>query len=133
METSLAEDVKKPTRTLSPDSFFFMSPYRSFTTSGCFRRFSQPAVGGDALNGEFAEVSEKALKSLKIKGGAVVTGVHEGGLLDKAGIRRGSVITRINNSTISSVNDLNRITSAIESIEWINPDGTRDRLLIMPK
>ncbi|WP_256922525.1 hypothetical protein, partial [Klebsiella pneumoniae] len=24
METSLAEDVKKPTRTLSPDSFFFM-------------------------------------------------------------------------------------------------------------
>ncbi|VTN78496.1 isochorismate synthase [Klebsiella pneumoniae] len=29
METSLAEDVKKPTRTLSPDSFFFMSPYRS--------------------------------------------------------------------------------------------------------
>ena len=42
METSLAEDVKKPTRTLSPDSFFFMSPYRSFTTSGCFRRFSQP-------------------------------------------------------------------------------------------
>ena len=87
----------------------------------------------DALNGEFAEVSEKALKSLKIKGGAIVTGVHEGGLLDKAGIRRGSVITRTNNSTISSVNDLNRITSAIESIEWINPDGTRDRLLIMPK
>ena len=41
METSLAEDVKKPTRTLSPDSFFFMSPYRSFTTSGCFRRFSR--------------------------------------------------------------------------------------------
>ncbi|MDR8564295.1 isochorismate synthase, partial [Klebsiella pneumoniae] len=55
METSLAEDVKKPTRTLSPDSFFFMSPYRSFTTSGCFRRFSQPAVGGDALNGEFQQ------------------------------------------------------------------------------
>lgn len=44
METSLAEDVKKPTRTLSPDSFFFMSPYRSFTTSGCFRRFSGPPL-----------------------------------------------------------------------------------------
>ena len=56
METSLAEDVKKPTRTLSPDSFFFMSPYRSFTTSGCFRRFSQPAVSGDALNGEFQQL-----------------------------------------------------------------------------
>lgn len=44
METSLAEDVKKPTRTLSPDSFFFMSPYRSFTTSGCFRRFHSPPL-----------------------------------------------------------------------------------------
>ncbi len=30
METSLAEDVQKHTQTLSPDSFFFMSPYRSF-------------------------------------------------------------------------------------------------------
>lgn len=41
METSLAEDVQKPTRTLSPDSFFFMSPYRSFSTSGCFRRLQR--------------------------------------------------------------------------------------------
>ena len=55
METSLAEDVQKPIRTLSPDSFFFMSPYRSFSTSGCFRRLSAPAVGGDALNGEFQQ------------------------------------------------------------------------------
>ncbi len=53
METSLAEDVQEKTQTLSPQSFFFMSPYRSFSTTGCFSRFSQPAVGGDSLNGEF--------------------------------------------------------------------------------
>lgn len=28
--------------TLPPESFFFMSPYRSFTTAGCFSRFSHP-------------------------------------------------------------------------------------------
>ena len=37
METSLAEDVQEKTQTLSPQSFFFMSPYRSFSTSGCFQ------------------------------------------------------------------------------------------------
>ncbi len=68
METSLAEDVKKPTRTLSPDSFFFMSPYRSFTTSGCFRRFSQPAVGGDALNGEFQQQMAAAFAEARAAG-----------------------------------------------------------------
>ncbi len=54
METSLAEDVKKPTRTLSPDSFFFMSPYRSLPLQAASVA-SQPAVGGDALNGEFQQ------------------------------------------------------------------------------
>ncbi|STU61883.1 isochorismate synthase [Klebsiella pneumoniae subsp. ozaenae] len=68
METLLAEDVKKPTRTLSPDSFFFMSPYRSFTTSGCFRRFSQPAVGGDALNGEFQQQMAAAFAEARAAG-----------------------------------------------------------------
>jgi isochorismate synthase len=47
MDTSLAEEVQQTMTTLR-HSFFFMSPYRSFTTSGCFARFSEPAVGGDA-------------------------------------------------------------------------------------
>ena len=57
METSLAED-----------SFFFMSPYRSFSTSGCFRRFSQPAVGGDALNGEFQQQMAAAFAEARAAG-----------------------------------------------------------------
>ncbi len=68
METSLAEDVQKHTQTLSPDSFFFMSPYRSFSTSGCFRRFSQPAVGGDALNGEFQQQLAAAFAEARAAG-----------------------------------------------------------------
>lgn len=36
MDTSLAEEVQHTATTLPSDSFFFMSPYRSFTTSGCF-------------------------------------------------------------------------------------------------
>ena len=33
METSLAEEVREKKMTLPPESFFFMSPYRSFTTA----------------------------------------------------------------------------------------------------
>ena len=83
----------------------------------------------DRLNGEFAEVSDKAKKSLNIKGGVVVVGVNEGGLLARAGIGRGVIITKINGSQIYSIDDLNRITSAIESVEIIHPDGMRERIL----
>ena len=44
MDTSLAEEVQQTMATLAPNRFFFMSPYRSFTTSGCFARFDEPAV-----------------------------------------------------------------------------------------
>ena len=46
MDTSLAEEVQQTMATLAPNRFFFMSPYRSFTTSGCFARFDEPAVDG---------------------------------------------------------------------------------------
>ncbi|CBG87377.1 isochorismate synthase EntC [Citrobacter rodentium] len=53
MDTSLAEDVQQTMATLAPDRFFFMSPYRSFTTSGCFARFDEPAVNGDSPDSSF--------------------------------------------------------------------------------
>jgi isochorismate synthase len=68
METSLAEDVQEQKTTLSPQSFFFMSPYRSFSTSGCFSRFSHPAVGGDALSGEFQQKMAAAFAEARAAG-----------------------------------------------------------------
>lgn len=53
METSLEEEVQEAEMFLSPESFFFMSPYRSFSTSGCFRRLTQPVDGADTLAGQF--------------------------------------------------------------------------------
>lgn len=53
MDTSLAGECRKATASLSSDSFFFMSPYRSFTTRGCFARIDTPAVDGEARHGVF--------------------------------------------------------------------------------
>jgi len=68
METLLAEAEQEVAPTLSPDSFFFMSPYRSFTTSGCFRRVSQPVEGGEDLAGEFQQSISKAFADAKASG-----------------------------------------------------------------
>jgi len=68
METSLAEAGQEVAPTLSPDSFFFMSPYRSFTTSGCFRRIEQPVEGGDDLTGAFQRTLASAFADAKAAG-----------------------------------------------------------------
>ena len=68
MDTSLAEDVQHTATTLHKDSFFFMSPYRSFTTSGCFARFSTPAVGGDDPASAFQQQLTQAFADAKAAG-----------------------------------------------------------------
>ncbi|MDQ2131441.1 isochorismate synthase EntC [Leclercia adecarboxylata] len=68
MDTSLAEDIQHNATRLQKDSFFFMSPYRSFTTSGCFRRFSTPAVGGDDPANPFQQQLAQAFADAKAAG-----------------------------------------------------------------
>ena len=68
MDTSLAEEVQHTATTLPSDSFFFMSPYRSFTTSGCFSRFSEPAEGGDNPSGAFQQKLAQAFRNAKASG-----------------------------------------------------------------
>lgn len=77
----------------------------------------------DALGGRFAEVTDKTRKTLKIDGGVQVVGIEPGGILESARIRKGYVITHINDRPVRSIADLNRITSKIEYIEGVYPDG----------
>ncbi|WP_342321664.1 isochorismate synthase EntC [Kosakonia sp. BYX6] len=68
MDTSLAEDLQQSVKTLAADQFFFMSPYRSFTTSGCVARFSEPAAGGDAQESAFQQKLAQAFADAKVQG-----------------------------------------------------------------
>jgi len=68
METSVAEEIQQTSALLPSDSFFFMSPYRSFTTSGCFARFSEPAAGGDDRNSLFQQKLTKAFNDARSAG-----------------------------------------------------------------
>lgn len=51
MDTLLAEEPQKKQLTPCADSFFFMSPYRSFSTQGCFMRLDCPAEDGANVQG----------------------------------------------------------------------------------
>ncbi|MEB0949200.1 isochorismate synthase EntC [Citrobacter sedlakii] len=68
MDTSLAEEVQQTMATLAPDRFFFMSPYRSFTTSGCFARFNEPAVNGDSPDSPFQQKLHNLFADAKTQG-----------------------------------------------------------------
>ncbi len=68
MDTSLAGERCDAAATLSSDSFFFMSPYRSFTTRGCFRRLETPAADGAARHGVFQTALRNAFDSARRQG-----------------------------------------------------------------
>ncbi|PEH28135.1 isochorismate synthase EntC [Salmonella enterica] len=68
MDMSLAEDAQETMATLAPDRFFFMSPYRSFTTSGCFARYTEPAVAGDSPDSPFQQKLRQHFAEAKSQG-----------------------------------------------------------------
>lgn len=45
-----------------------MSPYRSFTTSGCFARFDEPAVNGDSPDSPFQQKLAALFADAKAQG-----------------------------------------------------------------
>ncbi|WP_414163096.1 isochorismate synthase EntC [Superficieibacter sp. BNK-5] len=68
METSLAEELQQAKATLSADRFLFMSPFRSFTTTGCFARVSEPAEGGELAHSAFQQALTEAFARAKAAG-----------------------------------------------------------------
>ena len=83
------------------------------------------------LGGRFVEADEKLCKKLDIRGGVQVVQVSAGGLLAKARVREGFVITHINDRSVSSVTDLNAITSKVQSIDGVYPDGRAASYMIV--
>lgn len=78
-----------------------------------------------ALGGEFANInlSDKQKKELGIRGGIQVRSIDRDGILARARVQTGYIITHINGISINSVNDLYKITEKITSIEGVYPNG----------
>ncbi|MDR0955176.1 MAG: PDZ domain-containing protein, partial [Rikenellaceae bacterium] len=76
-----------------------------------------------ALGGQFEEINDRAKEQLKIDSGVAVVGITPGGLLQRLRVRRGFIITQINDTPIRSSADLYKITEKITSIDGVYPDG----------
>lgn len=68
MDTLLAEEPQKKQLNPCADSFFFMSPYRSFATQGCFARLDCSAQDGANLQGELQKQLREAFEQAKNQG-----------------------------------------------------------------
>ncbi|MBR4849937.1 MAG: Do family serine endopeptidase [Alistipes sp.] len=77
----------------------------------------------ETLGGRFVEISDRTAKQLDIRGGVQVQSIKAGGLLAKARVREGFVITHINDKAVRSVADLSRLTDKIRSIDGVYPNG----------
>ena len=77
----------------------------------------------EVLGGTFANIDERAAKKLDIKGGVQVQSVKSGGLLAKARVREGFIITHINDKPIGSTTALMALTDKIQSIDGVYPNG----------
>ena len=77
----------------------------------------------ETLGGKFIDASEKVCRELDIRGGVQVTGIKADGLLARARVKEGFVITHINNRTVYSLSDLKKLTGKVRSIDGVYPNG----------
>ena len=77
----------------------------------------------EVLGGKFVDAGAKLCRQLDIKGGVQVAELKEGGLLARARVKVGFVITHINDKPVYKAADLSRLTDKIASIDGIYPDG----------
>ncbi len=77
----------------------------------------------EALGGKFADAGTKLCKELDIRGGVQVVSVKEGGFLSRARVKSGFVITHINDVPLLSLQDMQRMTDKVRTLDGIYPNG----------
>lgn len=84
-----------------------------------------------SLGGTFAELNEKALRKYNINGGVQVTSVTAGGVLSKARIKEGYIITHINDKAVRSIRDIQNLNDKVRTIDGFYPDGRANSYTIV--
>ncbi len=75
------------------------------------------------LGGKLVDAGTRICRELDIEGGVEVVSVKQGGLLARARVKSGFIITHINDRRILSVADLNKLSDKVTTIDGIYPSG----------
>ncbi|MDE6623250.1 MAG: Do family serine endopeptidase [Alistipes sp.] len=77
----------------------------------------------EALGGKFADAGAKLCRDLDIRGGVQVVGIKADGILARARVKQGFVITHINDRPVASLAEMRRLTEKVRSIDGVYPNG----------
>ena len=84
-----------------------------------------------ALGAKLKDAPTELCEALDIRGGVQVTAVTSGGVLARCRVKEGYIITHINDRAISSLEDINRLTEKITSIDGIYPNGRASSYMLV--
>ena len=77
----------------------------------------------EALGGKFVDASTKICHELDIRGGVQVARIKDGGILSRARVKEGFIITHINDKPVYSLNDIQHMSDKVRAIDGIYPNG----------
>ena len=77
----------------------------------------------ELMGGKFVDAGERLCRELDIRGGVQVAEVKQGGILARARVKQGFVITHINDRAVYSMADLKKLTGKVSSIDGVYPNG----------
>lgn len=77
----------------------------------------------ESLGGKFADAGERLCRELDIRGGVQVVGIKADGILARARVKEGFVITHINDRAVYSLGEMRKLSGKITSIDGIYPNG----------
>ena len=101
---------------------------------GATSLLSKPSVDVvETLGGRFKNVPSSMCRELDIRGGVQVVSVLPGGLLERCRIKDSYIITHINDREIRSIDDMERLTESVKSIDGIYPNGRAASYTLMEK
>ena len=84
-----------------------------------------------SLGAKLKNAPRELCERLDIRGGVQVTSVISGGVLERCRVKEGYIITHINDRPITSLDDINRLTKQISSIDGIYPNGRASSYMLV--
>ena len=85
----------------------------------------------EVLGAKLKNVAQSTCMELEINGGVQVVEILSGGLLERCRVKEGYIITHINDRPVRSLEDLDRMTQKIKSIDGIYPNGRASSYVLM--
>ena len=85
----------------------------------------------ETLGAKLKNAPHSLCEELDIKGGVQVVDILSGGLLERCRVKEGYIITHINDRPVRNIEDIERLTEKVTSIDGIYPNGRASSYMLM--